>query len=367
MNILFLSTHLNIGGISSYLLTLGKGLKKRSHNLYIASSGGQLENRVIEEGMEFIRIPIKTKSEISPKILFSFIKLSQLLKEKDINIIHAHTRVTQVLASWLCYFSHIPYVSTCHGFFRPHFWRKVFPLWGEVVIAISDSVKEHLIKDFGIIPQKIRLIYNGIDLERFGIAQQEAKREAKEKLGLRDGPVVGIISRLSDVKGHIYLISAMKLIFERVPNAQLLIVGEGKEKKNLIEKVKKLGIEKNTIFMPSVENTSSVLSAMDLFVMPSLQEGLGLSIMEAMACGLAVVASEVGGIRNLIRDGFNGSLVKPKDIKKLYEVILELLKDKDKARLYGLNAHKTIANNFSQEKMVLETERVYSECLSASS
>jgi glycosyltransferase involved in cell wall biosynthesis len=147
----------------------------------------------------------------------------------------------------------------------------------------------------------------------------------------------------------------------------LLIVGEGKEKKNLIEKVKKLGIEKNTIFMPSVENTSSVLSAMDLFVMPSLQEGLGLSIMEAMACGLAVVASEVGGIRNLIRDGFNGSLVKPKDIKKLYEVILELLKDKDKARLYGLNAHKTIANNFSQEKMVLETERVYSECLNASS
>lgn len=365
MNILFLSNHLNVGGISSYLLNLGSGLKDRGHNVHIASSSGQLKERFIERGIDFIHIPIRTKSEVNPKILFSFIKLRPLLKEKDIDILHANTRVTSVLAALLTRSSGRPYILTCHGFFKPRLWRRFFPLWGKMVIAISDSVKSHLIEDFNVPQEKVKLIYSGIDLKEIENEQRLSKNEARRSLGLGDGPVVGIVARLSDIKGHKFLIEAMDYIIKKIPKAQLLIVGEGREKNSLCRQVNKLGIEKNTMFISSIEDTSSVLSAMDLFVMPSLQEGLGLSIMEAMAYGLAVVASDAGGIRDLIRDGFNGRLVKPKDVQGLYEAISQLLQDRHKARIYAINARRTIADNFSLEKMVSQTEGVYYECLNA--
>ncbi len=367
MNILFLTNHLNIGGITSYVLSLGRGLKQRGDNVYIASSGGQLDSRFIQEGIHFIHIPIRTKSEISPKILFSFNKLRPLIREKNIDILHANTRVTSVLAAWLSRASGIPYILTCHGFFKPKLWRRIFPLWGKLTIAISAKVREHLIGDFHLRVEKIRLIYNGVDLEKIKIYPQEEKLRIRQEIGLRGSPCVGIVARLSDIKGHQYLIEAMSYVIRELPNAQLLIVGDGREKNNLQKKVIELGIQKNTVFIPSVEDTQTVLHAIEIFVMPSLQEGLGLSIMEAMAQGLAVIASDIGGIRDLIQDGVNGRLVRPKDVQALYKAILELLKNKDKARLLGRNAARTIEDNFSLKKMVSQTKKAYQECLSAKS
>ncbi len=363
MNILYLTTHLNVGGISSYVLTLAGGLRKRGHNVYIASSGGELLANFSREGIIFIPIPIKTKCEISPKILLSLFKLLKFVKEKDIQIIHSHTRVTQVLGCLLQRYSHRTHVSTCHGFFKKRFFRRIFASWGDKVIAISESVKEHLIKDFKVSEENVRLIYSGIDLEKFRTQDSRLKTQTKRELGLKEGPVIGIIARLSDIKGHIYLIEAMKSVLAKIPGAQLLIVGEGKMKKELINLSKTLGIEKNVFFIPNTENTALMLSVIDIFVMPSLKEGLGLGLMEAMAAGLAVIGSDVGGIRNLIRDGYTGSLVKPADARELSSAIIGLLTDKKKAEYLGHNARIFIQHNFPQEKMVLETQKLYSECL----
>lgn len=372
MNILYLTNHLNIGGITSYVLTLAQAFKKRGHKVYIASSGGKLLSKFIAEGIVYLPIPIKTKSEVSYKILISKYKLLKIIREKNIDILHANTRVTQVLSFFLQRSLSKPYVSTCHGFFKKRLFRKMFPCWGNKVIAISESVKEHLRKDFKVKEEDIRIIHNGIDVERFREqkntclpAGRENREQRKRDLGLREGPVVGIVARLSEEKGHLYLIEAMKSVLSRIPEAQLLIVGNGRMKKELLELTKNLGMEKNIFFLTEVDDTKQVLAVMDLFVLPSFKEGLGLALMEAMASGLGVIGSDVGGIRSLIQDGYNGLLVRPADIQGLSYAILELLQNPDKARSLGNNARIFIEKNFSQEKMALETERVYLECLNA--
>lgn len=359
MNILFITNHLNSGGITSYVLSLSKGLKDRGHNIYLASSAGQLLNKFQEEGINFIPIPIKTKKEISPKIALSFFRLKSFIEKNHIDLVHTHSRTTQVLGCLLHKFTGVRHISTCHGFFKRRFLRRMFPCWGEMVIAISEPVKEHLIKDFRVEEKNIMVIHNGIEADRFRALDFKSGVRSKKELGLGDGAVIGIVARLSDVKGHIYLIEAMKIVLNNDPSAQLLIVGEGKEKENLRKKTDGLGITKSVFFIPDVPDTIAALAAIDIFVMPSLKEGLGLALMEAMAAGLPVIGSNVGGIKSLIQDGLNGILVEPADSKGLAEAILKLLKDSKKRESLGGAAQKFIAKSFSLERMIIDTEKVY--------
>jgi len=363
MNILFLANHLNIGGISSYILTLDRGLKKRGHNCIVASGGGELLPCLNNEGISHILVPTKTKAEISLNVLISFFKLLPEIKKKNIEIIHANTRVTQVLSCLLSRYSGRPFISTCHGFFKKRLTRRVFPCWGRKVIAISEQVKQHLIDDFHVQVDDIKVIHNGIDTDKFTAYSLQLTAELKQKIGLNDGPVIGIVARLSEVKGHIYLIQSMKTVLERFPDAQLVIVGEGKIKDELARLSRELGIDKNIFFIHNVMDTKGILSIIDVFVLPSLKEGLGLSLMEAMSMGKAVIGSDIGGIKTLIQHGLNGLLVKPADVRQLAEAITELIGDSQKRKILGDNARAIIANNFSQGKMVSETERLYLECL----
>ncbi|MDD5097987.1 MAG: glycosyltransferase family 4 protein [Candidatus Omnitrophica bacterium] len=363
MNILCITNHLNTGGITSYALTLYAGLKKRGHNVYIASSGGEVLEKFIASGITYIHIPIKTKKEISLKIIFSAFLLSGIIKKNKIDIIHSHSRTTQVLGCFLERLTGARHIFTCHGFFKRRFLRKIFPCWPKRVIAISQQVKVHLIDDLKLDGEKITVIHNGIDVDRFRSQKPEARGQIRLSLGLGDGPVVGIIARLSDVKGHKYLIEAMSEVLEIHPSANLLIVGEGKMQKELTAQVSDLGISKNIFFVPETQDTAATLSAMDIFVMPSLQEGLGLALMEAMAQGLGVIGSNIGGIKTLIQDGRRGLLITPADSKALAQAILILINDPAKRLELGKEAQNFIRNNFSQDKMVLETEKEYLECL----
>ena len=359
MNILFITNHLNVGGITSYVFTLAGALKKRGHSVYIASSGGDMLPKFLGSGICYIHIPMKTKKEISPKIIFSFFKLSGIIKENKIDIIHSHSRTTQVLGCLLSRFTGAKHVFTCHGFFRRRFLRRVFPCWGDKVIAISGQVREHLIEDFKLRDKDIAVVNNGIDIDRFKAAALKPEAQVKKKFGLSDGPVIGIIARLSDVKGHKYLIEAMKIVLDKYPRSILLIVGVGKMQKELTVLVNDLGINGNVNFIPEIPDTTDALAAMDIFVMPSLQEGLGLALMEAMASGLAVIGSNVGGIKTLIQHGRNGLLVEPADSRALAGAILELLDDPVRMPVLGREAQNFIQENFSQDKMALETEKEY--------
>ena len=362
MNILFIANHLNVGGISSYLLTLGGGLKENGHNVYVASSGGGLVDKFKKAGIGHIRVPLNTKKEVSPKIIISFFKLSGQVRKLNIDVLHSNSRTTQVLGDLLSrYNKGISHVFTCHGFFKPKLSRRFFPCWGKAVIAISSQVKEHLLLDFKLDEKKISVINNGIDTASFG--DFSAREKIRKELGVNDGFLVGIIARLSDVKGHTYLLQAMRDVIKNYPRAKLLIVGEGKTGRALTEEANDLGIKDNVLFLAEAQNNRDILAAMDVFVMPSLQEGLGLALMEAMAQGLAVVGSSVGGIKTLIRDKENGLLVEPADTAGLAQAMIKLLGDQPLRKELGMKARKFIMENFSREKMVDQTERVYKKCL----
>jgi len=358
MNILYITNHLNVGGITSYCLTLAAGIKKRGNNIYIASSGGEVLPKFQESGINYFFVPLKTKNELSPKIIFSAIKLTKFIRKNNIDIIHTNSRTTQVLGCLLHRLTLARHVTTCHGFFNNKISRVMFPCWGEKIIAISEQVKDHLINDFKVDNKRIEIINNGIDIEKFN-------SRIKSNLNIGEGPVIGIIARLSDVKGHEFLIRAFKLVLNNYPQAKLLIVGEGKMKVRLVKLVEDLGIDKNVVFIPGISDTREALSVMDVFVMPSLQEGLGLALMEAMSMGLAVIGSDVGGIKTLIQDKQNGFLVKPADHQALAQALIVLLADAGKREALGLKARKFISLNFSQDKMISKTLEVYSECLSA--
>ena len=363
MRILFITNHLNVGGISSYLLTLTGGLIQKGHQVYLASSGGELEDKFIQAGITLVKVPLKTKNELSLKIIVSFWQLRKMARKFNIDLIHSHSRTSQVLADLLGRALAKPHVFTCHGFFKPKIFRRIFACWGQRVIAISQQVKEHLIADFKLDESKISVVHNGIDTKNFGdFAFGDRMRK---DLGINDALLVGIIARLSDVKGHIYLIRAMQKVVKIFPTAKLLIIGEGKMKNALIKEAEGLAIKQNVLFIPRATNTTEILAAMDIFVMPSLQEGLGLALMEAMAQGIAVVGSAVGGIKTLIQDKQNGLLVAPADVPALAQAIITLLKDPALRRALGTQAREFIIANFSKAEMVDKTEIVYQQVLGA--
>lgn len=356
MRILYLAKHLDAGGITTYILSLASGMKTMGHDVHVASSGGEKEGVFQSKGVILAAMPLDTKFEAGLAVGRSFFKLASYIRENKIELVHSNTRVTQVLGCLLEHHNGTPHVTTCHGFFKRRLARLVFPCWGKKVIAVSEAVREHLVRDLRADPGRVVVIHNGIDSAYFAAG-------LKKDFGLGPGPVIGIVARLSDIKGHRYLIQAMPAVLARFPSAKLLIVGDGKLKENLLELSERMGLGENVSFVPALEDTRQALCAMDIFVLPSLEEGLGLSLMEAMAAGLAVIGSDIGGIRDLIRHGDNGILVPRKDSRALSQAILGLLADREKMERFGRNAAVFIREDFSVQKMVEGTEEVYKSCV----
>ncbi len=373
MKVLLLTTHINIGGVGLYLLNLAKALKKRKIECFVASSGGNLEGYFKTARIPHLTLNIKTKFEFNPKLIPGIFKLIRFAKTNDIDIIHAHTRVTQVLGQIVSRFTTLKrctfltgqakphFVTTCHGFFESRrLSRRFFPCWGEAVIAISQAVKTHLINDFKLPENRISLIYNGIDLEeRSKTLTEEEKRFLKENLTLGKGPVVGSIGRLSPVKGYKYLLFAMKDLKRVIPDVKLLIIGEGPSGNELRDLSKKLNLGDSVSFMKSTLDIRRFLALMDIFVFPSIQEGLGLSLIEAMASGKVCIATSIGGISSVIEDGKNGLLVPPGDSHSLTEAMKRLLLDKELFSRLQNAAIDSVKEKFSLDKMVEETIRFY--------
>lgn len=361
MNILFLTTHANTGGITSYILTLGEALVKSGHKVWVASSGGDCVPRLEAVGIHHIKINARTKSEMHPKVWFNLPLLNALVRKEGIHIIHAQTRVTQVLGTCLSRLTGIPMITTCHGFFRPRWFRKIFSCWGEAVIAISKPVERHLSSDFGVAKNKIYLIANGIDLSRFAMVDDDRRRSVRQKMGINEIKLIGIIARLSDVKGISVLIKAMANVLCEIPSANLMIVGQGPEEAALKKLTQDLSLTAHVRFENTINQTQEVLPAFDVFVMPSLMEGLGLSVMEAQACGIPVVASRVGGLVDLIDDGKSGFLVESNDPAALAKRIIEVLHNSLEAKMMANQARLNIEQRFSVDLMLKKTLEVYEQ------
>jgi len=363
MNILLMTTHLNAGGITSYLVSLARGLRAQGHAVTLASSGGNRQEDFDRLGVRQIILPIKTKSEADVRIYGPLFYLAGLVKENHIDVIHAQTRVTQVMGCLLSRLTKKPYVTTCHGFFTPRWFRRLVPCWGDHTIAISPAVKEHLEGDFHLSPNQISVIRNGIDVADFPVIIPSLKSQKRKARHIPGGPTVGIIARLSAEKNHLTLIDAMRYVVAAAPRVRLLIIGEGRMEEALRRRVRTHALTSHVLFFKTVNRTAEFLSLLDVFVMPSTKEGLGLSVMEAQAAGLPVVVSRAGGLPSLVRDGETGLLVEAGDDQALADAMLFLLRHPDQAQDMGRRARSFIAEECSHMKMAQETIRAYQKVL----
>ncbi|MFC1754568.1 glycosyltransferase family 4 protein [Thermoproteota archaeon] len=366
MNILYITTHLNRGGIVSYLLSLAVQLKKRGHEIVVASSGGECEELLSKNSIRHIRIPISTKNNISPKVFISYFILKRFIhgSNQKIDVIHAHTRVTQVLSFLLSRRLNIPLITTCHGFFRPRWHRRIFPCWGDKVIAISSQVRTHLMADFNVEEKMIALIHTGVDLQKFKVRTPEEVKTLKREIGIgQNSLVIGSAARFSDVKGLEYFIRAALHVRKEKEDIRFLLVGYGKDEDRLRHIAKDLNIEDTVIFYKPVREIQEYLCVMNIFVMPSIQEGLGLSILEAQAQKIPVIASRVGGIRDIIDDNITGILVSPRDELAISRAILHLLRSEGQYKEFQQNAYEKLTREFSLYKMINETEKIYEDLI----
>ena len=184
-------------------------------------------------------------------------------------------------------------------------------------------------------------------------------------MGINEIKLIGIIARLSDVKGISVLIKAMANVLIEIPSANLMIVGQGPEESALKKLTQDLSLTAHVRFENTINQTQELLPVFDVFVMPSLMEGLGLSVMEAQACGIPVVASRVGGLVDLIEDGKSGFLVESNDPTALAKRIIELLHNPLEAKMMANQARLNIEQRFSVDLMLnktLEAYEQYSRC-----
>ena len=359
MNILILTNHLNIGGITRYVLNLAAGLKENGHNVFVgASARGQRQNILEKKNISFLELPLETKSILSPRLMLAYAVLKKFIQDNDIHIIHAQTRITQFLGFLLSRSLDVRYVCTFHGFYRPHLVRKLLPCFGNLTIAISQAVGSHLIEDFGLNRDNLRVVYNAVVCE-FDSQVDDRADYSKYK----GKPTLGIIARLSAEKGHEVLFSAFERLINGYPSARLLVVGQGKKELELKHWVKTHGLNRQIIFLGNEPNLSSIYNILDISVLPSSREGLGFSILEAQAKGLPVVASRVGGIEEIIEHKHTGILVEPNNAQELYQGIKLLLEDSALRQKIKNNAKKQIEDKFGLKDMSLKVEAIYKQAL----
>ena len=361
MKVLQITTHFNIGGISNYILTLSKALESKGLEVIVASSGGNLEDSLAKCHIPHRRLNMKTKFEFGPKAILSGFRAAGIVRAEKVDIIHAHTRVSQVAAAIASKLTGVPYITTCHGYFKKRA-RGVLDTWGRKVVAISAAVRDHLKDGLDVESSRVELIYSGIDSAKFSRVYSPAEIAAiKKSAGLGDGHIIGAIGRLSSVKGHKFLIAAMKDVLVKHADAQCLIIGNGEEEGPLKSLVRSLDIEGSVKFLDSCTDTHKYLSVMDVFVFPSVEEGLGMALLEAMAAGKACVASRIGGIEDIITDGTNGLLVKVADPFGMAKAINRFLEDSEFRSKAGEKGRELVRSKFTLDSMADKVSRLYKE------
>ena len=366
MRILQVTSHLNIGGITRYILALSERLIHRGHQVVIASDGGYTEQDVRQMGAAYWPLPLHTSAEFSLPVFLAVRQLAVRLKQEPVDLLHAHTRVGQVVADRISRRLGVPYVTTWHGIYRPRLSRKLWPCTGALTIAISKPVHEHLRHDFNVPEDRIRRIYNGIDADYYAAVPAPAAVEVyRRQSGIPPGrPVIGGIGRLAAgrVKGFDSLLVCAYLLQDVVPGVQVMIVGDGPRRPFLEDVAGRLGIRDRVHFVGETQDIRLPLAVMDVFVFPSRwPEAFGLTVVEAMAAGKPVVAMEVGAVPEIIRHGVDGLLVPSEDPAALAQSIAGLLRDPAAASRFGLQGQARAREIFNVDRMADEVEAVYRE------
>lgn len=358
MNILQMIPKLQLGGTERGTVELAKGLVAKGHRSVVISGGGELVRSLELGGSTHYTLPIGAKN---PWTIWRMVgQVARIIEKDEIELVHARSRVPGLIALLACRKSSRPLVTTCHGYYRKNFFGTCMG-WGKRVIVSSQAIGKHMLEDFEVSPERLRLIPRGVDLEQF--TYHSPRRSKSEDF------TIGMIGRITPLKGHVDFIRAISRVVRIFPKVRVLIAGEAppekaKYRQELELLVKRLGLHQTVEFVGTSHDVPKLLHETDLLVFPSrAPESFGRAVIEAGACGVPVVATRVGGVVDIFEDGKEGLLVPPADPLALAEAILRILKDPTLADTFSKRLRERIEKYFSLQEMIEKTVQVYEETL----
>jgi len=344
------------GGQNQVLLTV-MGLRAQGHRtLLVAHAAGELRQRA-EEGLDLIPIAPRTEMDLGAAW-----KLSRLIRQVRPDIVHAHdphgVAMAAMALSMSTQLAKPPLVAARRVDF--HLRGNALSRWKyrqvDCFICASDAIRRMLVAD-GVPEPRALTVHEGVDVER-AAAAPAADLHGEFWLP-HHAPIVGNVAALVPHKGQKHLIEAAAIVVQKVPDARFVIAGEGELRPSLERQIKDRHLEKHVFLAGFRPDVLSVHKAFDIFVMSSVTEGLGTSLLDAMACGKPIVGTTAGGIPEVIVDGQTGLLVPPRDPEALARAIVALLTDERARQAMGAAGLARVRERFSVERMVQETLRVY--------
>ncbi|HEX3154892.1 MAG TPA: glycosyltransferase family 4 protein [Candidatus Angelobacter sp.] len=292
-------------------------------------------------------------------------QIEEYIEEDGIDLLHTHGYKADLYGYIAARRSRRPIVATCHNWvggtaalgIYNHLDRMALKRF-HALAAVSDSVAQRLI-DSGVSAKKVRTISNGIDVQAF------ERVRPLPALTFDGNKVVGMVARLDLQKGFEYLLRAARDLCVAFPALKVVMVGDGPDRKVIEEMIQRFGLMSNVILVGQHSDMPRIYAAIDIFVLPSLNEGLPMTILEAMAASRPVIATRVGAVPSVIRDGETGLLVDPGDIHGLRSAIARLLSQPDVCRRIGAAGHNWVSRNYTAEAMALKYCQMYDEVLGA--
>jgi len=338
-------------------LYLARELRKAGYRFkFVVQPGSPLHEKAAAEGLPVL--PLSMKTEMSVGAAF---RLSRAMKKEGCLLAHFHDAHAVSVGGLACRWAHVPIRIISRRVDFPLktnvFSRKKYTRDVDAIIAISQGVRNVLVKG-GIKPGVIEVVPSGIDFSPF--EGRLSKDFLRNEFGFApDDFLAGIVAALEDHKGHKYLIEAASIIKRRAPKVKIIIVGKGSLEYELDQQARGLQVHDLVFFLGFREDVPRILASLDAFVLSSYLEGLGTSILDAMASRLPVVATDVGGIPEVVVHNETGILVPPRNPEALAEALIRLHDDRALALRLGEKGYKVVHEKFSSESMACRIIAVY--------
>ena len=367
LRILQLRSDIGFFGAERVVYHLAQGFQKRGHwsavGLIHSSENANDDFKSALEHDGILSPVFQTKHPFDRHAIH---EIRDFISSQGVQLVHSHGYKADFYAWAACRKKNITLVSTCHPWLETATSRKArfYTLLDKIilngfdhVIAISESVRKEC--QWGRLKAKnICTIENGIDLQPF--LKDKCSRNLKEELNIdRKAKVICTVGRLSPEKGHEVLLKAFSQIIKIRRDTVLLIVGDGDEKPNLQQKTQQLNIDRQTIFAGTRNDIPDVLAITDVFVLPSLTEGMPMALLEAMAAKKAIVATTVGDIPDIIKNNHSGLLVQPGDENSLANALLRLLDDEKLSEELSKHAFKYVRKRYNVDRMCEQYLKLY--------
>lgn len=359
--ILQLRSEFRDNGPGTQSLTIAVELRRRGHSVVFCSSGGVLSNHVREHGFELVIIPTLAVSRRDPISTFKTITaLARIIRRQRIDIVHAHNAASAYCAyvAQFLAFRRIGVVHSVRGIElrSTHQWRNlIYRFYPPHILAVSQFTKRELLK-IGAREDKIQVSYNGVDTEKFYLADRAATAARSPGRDL----VIASVGAFDGWKGQDVLVRALPGLLKLNPDVRIVFVGDGPTRKSVEEVAAHLGVSDRVTFLGFRTDIPNILADVDIYSLPSTQgEMLPNSILEAMSMGKPWVGSDISGLSEMSADGKAGLMCEPSSVESLVSQLGKLVTDVDLRDRMGKAARAEIIAKFSVSKVVDTVVRAY--------